>query len=99
VVSNPPYIADADFEQLSSCVKNFEPHLALRGGGDGLDFYRVLARSYKNYLNPGGKVWLELGAGQGDAVNQLFNGQGFVEKDWAGHDRFFLLDIPNFTGS
>jgi len=93
LVVNPPYISDRDFEQLDSSVKEFEPHLALRGGCDGLDFYRELARTYKQFLKPGGIVWLELGTGQGSLVNELFEGKGVVEKDWSGHDRFFSLEI------
>jgi len=93
LVVNPPYISDWDFEQLDSSVKDFEPHLALRGGCDGLDFYRALARNYKQFLKPGAMVWLELGTGQGDLVNELFEGKGVVEKDWSGHDRFFSLEI------
>ena len=93
LVVNPPYISDGDFQQLSPSVKDFEPRLALHGGVDGLDCYRVLAQDYKKFLNPAGKVWMELGTGQGEEVKELFDGQGVVEKDWSGHDRFFSLEI------
>lgn len=61
IVSNPPYITTAEMEQLPNSVKNFEPHLALHGGLDGLDFYRAIIQNYAKALKPGGFMCLEFG--------------------------------------
>ena len=68
IVSNPPYITSSEMEDLPESVKNYEPHLALHGGEDGLDFYRAIAGNYRKALKPGGILCLEFGMGQGDAV-------------------------------
>ena len=54
IVSNPPYITTAEMAELPGSVKQYEPHLALHGGTDGLDFYRSIARNYSLALKPGG---------------------------------------------
>ena len=71
IVSNPPYITTAEMEQLDASVKDFEPHLALHGGLDGLDFYRAIAENYRAALKPGGYLCFEFGMGQGDAVCKI----------------------------
>lgn len=96
IVCNPPYISKKEFNELSSEVKNWEPHQALLAGDTGLEFYSKIAEEIKKYLKPGGYAWFELGAGQGNAVYELFKRHQLnslcVEKDWAGHDRFFSLE-------
>jgi release factor glutamine methyltransferase len=91
VVSNPPYIREADIAALPRDVRDFEPRLALDGGADGMDFYRCLAREAPCYLNPGGFAAVEIGAGMGEDVARLFAEAGFedvgVEKDLAGLER------------
>lgn len=77
VVCNPPYIPRADMELLDRSVKDFEPHLALCGGEDGLDFYRAVTREWKALLPPGGRLYYEVGIGQADAVLRLMRGEGF----------------------
>ena len=62
VVSNPPYISDADMDALDPEVRDHDPHLALRGGPDGLDHYRRLAPQLLRVLRPGGRFLLEIGA-------------------------------------
>ena len=57
LVSNPPYIPAGDIPGLDPSVRDYEPHMALDGGADGLDFYRNLAREWKNALTVGGKIW------------------------------------------
>ena len=98
IVSNPPYVTTAEMEALDSSVKDFEPHLALHGGEDGLDFYRRLAKDAAGHLNAGGKILLEIGCEQGEAVKALFAAEGWkngrVEKDLAGRDRVFSADRP-----
>jgi release factor glutamine methyltransferase len=97
VFCNPPYVSAQDYLTLDRSVKDFEPRSALVGGEDGLTFYRQLKRDLPIHLNPGAKIFLELGAGQGSALMDLFSGEEWknarVEKDWAGHDRFFFLEF------
>ncbi len=78
IVSNPPYITGPEMQQLDSSVKDFEPHLALYGGEDGLDFYRAIAENYTAALKPGGCLCLEFGMGQGDAVCSILENQGYT---------------------
>jgi release factor glutamine methyltransferase len=72
IVSNPPYIASAEIATLDPEVRDFDPRLALDGGADGLDFYRRLASEAKNFLKPTGKIMVEFGDGQADAIKKIF---------------------------
>ena len=91
LVSNPPYIPAGDIPGLDPSVRDFEPHMALDGGEDGLDFYRNLAGEWKNALTVGGKIFLEVGIGQADDVLRLLRAQGFgdleITKDLNGIPR------------
>ena len=91
LVSNPPYIPAGDIPGLDPSVRDFEPHMALDGGEDGLDFYRNLAGEWKNALSVGGKIFLEVGIGQADDVLRLLRTQGFgdleITKDLNGIPR------------
>jgi len=93
IVSNPPYIAESEYAGLELEVRGFEPKKALVAAQNGLAIYRYYAENMKDYLKLGGKIWLELGAGQGDLVLNIFKEnrwQGsFFESDYAGNDRFF----------
>ena len=90
IVSNPPYIPRADLETLDASVKDYEPHLALDGGEDGLDFYQTISGKWKEALAPGGRLYFEVGIGQADTVLRIMRAQGFgdiqIVKD--------LHDIP-----
>ena len=77
IVSNPPYIPRADIETLDTSVKDYEPHLALDGGEDGLDFYRSISEKWKEALAPGGRLYFEVGIGQADNVLRIMRTQGF----------------------
>ena len=79
VTCNPPYITRADMETLDRSVKDFEPHLALCGGEDGLDFYRAVIHSWKTALTESGRLYFEVGIGQADAVGRLMRAEGFGE--------------------
>ena len=70
IVSNPPYIPRGELAQLQKEVQ-YEPRLALDGGPDGLDFYRRIAEGAGSHLNPGGAIYLEVGAGQAPDVLEL----------------------------
>ena len=77
IISNPPYIPSAEITTLQPEVRDFDPHSALDGGADGLDFYRQLAVEAPNWLAPGGKLMVEFGDGQAPALEKLF-----VEQKW-----------------
>lgn len=91
VVSNPPYIPTGDIAGLDPEVREHDPHLALDGGPDGLDPYRVLAPEIRRILRPGGIFAVEIGHDQGSAVRTLFEQAGFddvkVVKDLGDRDR------------
>ena len=89
IVSNPPYITTDEMEELPHSVKDFEPHLALHGGEDGLDFYRAIAANYALALKPGGYLCFEFGMGQGDDVCRILeeNGYTILERSRDFNDR------------
>lgn len=89
IVSNPPYITTLEMGELMPSVKDYEPHLALHGGDDGLDFYRSIAEKYKAALKPGGYLCFEFGMGQGDAVCRILaeNGYTILERTRDYNDR------------
>jgi release factor glutamine methyltransferase len=76
VISNPPYIVDDEVAHLDADIRDFEPHLALRGGADGLDFFRRIANNAKAHLHENGLLVLEVGAGQDTAVAEILNKAG-----------------------
>ena len=71
VVANPPYVRRSDLAQLSPEVRDYEPHLALDGGEDGLAYYRRIAQEVADFIRPGGYLLLEVGEGQSAAVEDL----------------------------
>ncbi len=81
IVSNPPYIRSSDIAELDSSVRDFEPHMALDGGEDGLDFYRSIITYWKSLLRPGGMMIFEVGYDQADDVEQLMVEHGFQNID------------------
>ena len=91
IVSNPPYIAEDEMAELAPEVRDWEPHLALTPGGDGLDAYRAIARGAGARLMPGGRLLVEIGPTQGQAVAELFKGAGLSDvrilPDLDGRDR------------
>ena len=97
IVSNPPYISREDQEEVGLNVLHSEPHLALFADEDGLAIYRRIAEDSKDYLNDGGKIYLEIGYKQGQSVPNLFR-KNFPEKrvrtlkDQFGQDRMVVID-------
>ncbi|MDO5028368.1 MAG: peptide chain release factor N(5)-glutamine methyltransferase [Bacillota bacterium] len=90
IVSNPPYIKRSDMETLQAEVK-LEPSLALDGGQDGLDFYRRIIKEGWSYLEDGGFLVFEIGAGQDEDVSKIFSQYGYknigYKKDLQGFIR------------
>lgn len=91
IVSNPPYISEEEIPTLMEDVKNYEPHLALFGGEDGLDFYRKITEQSKNVLKESGLLAFEIGCTQLLPVKEIMMKNGFKniysKKDLAGKDR------------
>lgn len=94
IVSNPPYITGEEMKQLPRSVDAFEPHLALYGGEDGLDFYRAILANFTPALKPGGCVCFEFGMGQGDAVCRLLEENDYTvlerKRDYNDRERAVL---------
>ena len=94
IVSNPPYITGEEMKQLPRSVDAFEPHLALYGGEDGLDFYRAILANFTLALKPGGCVCFEFGMGQGDAVCRLLEENDYTvlerKRDYNDRERAVL---------
>ena len=92
IISNPPYIPPSVIEGLEPEVRDHEPMMALDGGADGLDFYRIIAQHAPEHLKKGGVLMLEIGFDQKDAVKGLLQETGRFEKiigltDLTGKDR------------
>ena len=94
IISNPPYITGEEMKTLQPSVRDHEPHLALYGGEDGLDFYRAIAANYKNALKPGGYLAFEFGEDQGDDICAILEENGFTilerTKDFNDTERAVL---------
>ncbi|HYV71626.1 MAG TPA: peptide chain release factor N(5)-glutamine methyltransferase [Pseudolabrys sp.] len=95
VVSNPPYIARGDIASLAPEVRDYDPILALDGGGDGLAAYRSISADAKRLLAQGGRLFVELGAGQEPAVRKLFTNAGLA----VGVARNDLAGTPRVLGA
>ena len=77
IVCNPPYIPSGDIAGLDVSVKDYEPHMALDGGADGLDFYRFIASKWKPALRLGGALVFEVGIGQAPDVEEILAQNGY----------------------
>lgn len=98
IVCNPPYLTAAEMAARMPETAR-EPALALDGGPDGLDFYRLLTARYRDALRPGGWLVLEIGWAQAGAVLALGRENGWAQpacrKDYGGNDRVVLLQKPS----
>ena len=94
IVSNPPYITGEEMKELPKSVADYEPHLALFGGEDGLDFYRSIAKNFAPALKPGGYLAFEYGETQGDDVCRILKENGYTilerARDYNDRDRAVL---------
>ena len=81
IVSNPPYITTEQMQTLDASVKDYEPHLALHGGDDGLLFYRQIVANFTSALHPGGLLCFEFGEDQGDDICAILENNGYTILD------------------
>jgi len=97
IAANPPYVPDSDSAMLQAEVRDFEPRVALFGGGDGLDVYRRLIPQAHAALRPGGLLAMELGFGQSETLLELLSGWSGVRfvEDYAGIPRIVLGERPH----
>lgn len=96
IVSNPPYIESDVVKTLDKEVIDHDPMLALDGGADGLDFYRIIANNIKDYLLDNGVLLLEIGYNQGKAVTDIFKDiakEIQIIKDYNNNDRVVVVKI------
>jgi release factor glutamine methyltransferase len=97
IISNPPYIPASEIPMLQEEVRNFDPHSALDGGSDGLDFYRLLAREAGGFLAKGGKLLAEFGDAQEEKVATIFTGGGWtveaILNDYSARPRIISARI------
>jgi release factor glutamine methyltransferase len=103
IVSNPPYIPSAEIDTLEPEVREHDPRRALDGGADGLDFYHRLAAEAGAFLKPDGKLMLEFGEGQADALSAILGSQNWqiesVQPDYTKRLRFLVARPGRTTGS
>jgi release factor glutamine methyltransferase len=103
IISNPPYIPSAEIGTLQPEVRDFDPHAALDGGTDGLDFYRRLAVEAKPFLKSDGKIMLEFGDGQAEAVKALFENEKWiveaVKADYSQRARILIAKSSSPSSS
>ncbi|MHC4761138.1 MAG: peptide chain release factor N(5)-glutamine methyltransferase [Planctomycetota bacterium] len=95
VVSNPPYVSKAEYDELDKNVKEYEPPGALLAGADGLDVYKRITEKVDDFLKPDGVLMMEIGYAQGPAVGELLENAGVfkavtIEKDFANNDRIAI---------
>lgn len=97
VICNPPYVTQREYEELERSVRDYEPKMALVAGERGTEFYSRLERELPGFLQPGAKLFFEIGTGQGKKVQEIFSSAHWenqqVVLDLAGHERFFLLNL------
>ena len=79
IVCNPPYIPSGDIGSLDVSVRDYEPHMALDGGADGLDYYRAIAAKWKPALRLGGTLIFEVGIGQAAGVEEILAQNGYED--------------------
>ena len=88
IVSNPPYIKSEMIDKLDKDVRN-EPHIALDGGTDGLQYYKIIKSRIDNFLNENGYLILEIGYDQKEEIQEMFKNSNCI-KDYAGNDRVII---------
>ncbi len=95
IISNPPYIPSDDIKMLDAEL-GYEPHIALDGGKDGMDFYRNIIDGYRKTVKKGGFMFFEIGYDQREAIISAAADRGLecrVERDLGGNDRMAVIDL------
>ncbi len=94
IVANPPYIPSAEILTLEPEVRDHDPKLALDGGADGLEFFKMLAEKSQARLKPDGRLMMEYGEGQAELIRDIFENQKWiveaVERDYTQRERFLI---------
>lgn len=95
ITANPPYVSEPEFDKLDKNVKDYEPHLALRGGFDGLAVYRRIVDQVTNFLKPDAALMMEIGYAQGTAIHHMLESTTLftsiaIEKDLSSNDRIAI---------
>lgn len=94
IVCNPPYVASAEIDTLQPEVKDHDPRVALDGGSDGLDFYRLLASRAPAHLTPHGGLLVEFGDGQANIIREILTRENWIVEsplnDYSGRERFLI---------
>ena len=97
IISNPPYIPTAEIEKLQAEVRDFDPRGALDGGADGQDFFRRIAVEAKSFLKTTGKLMLEFGDGQAEAIQKIFAQEKWiveaVREDYTRRPRILIAKL------
>ena len=103
LISNPTYIASTEIAMLAPEVRDFDPRIALDGGVDGLDFYRRLAAEAKSFLKSDGKLMVEFGDGQADAIRNIFAGENWIveaiHEDYSQRARILVAKSSSSSSS
>jgi release factor glutamine methyltransferase len=99
IVSNPPYVAEAEWDELAPSVRDYEPREALVAGADGLDLIRRIAANAPGYLQPGGKLLMEIGYNQQEAVRKILQASPFLNvnffRDYSHIPRVVSAQLPS----
>ena len=97
IVSNPPYITTQEMTQLDKSVIDYEPHLALHGGADGMDFYRSIVENYTSVLKPGGFLCLEYDPAQAEGICWMLENHGYTVlervRDYNDRERALMAQL------
>ncbi|ARN57852.1 peptide chain release factor N(5)-glutamine methyltransferase [Sedimentisphaera salicampi] len=90
IISNPPYVSESEYQQLSRSIRDFEPSEALLAGEEGLDYYRIISEEAEKFILPDSLILLEIGGTQGEKIKPIFEQKGYnisIENDFAGNPR------------
>lgn len=102
IVANPPYVTGAEMQRLDPSVRDYEPHIALYGGEDGLYFYRQILDNFTAALHPEGYLCFEFGMGQEDDVCRILREHGYtvieLKKDNSGITRAVIAQNKREEG-
>ena len=97
IISNPPYIPTDDIKKLQKEVKEYDPLIALDGGKDGMDAYKLIIPKLRNLIKTNGKIFLEIGKGQENCVSKIAIEHGLklkeLQKDLSGVNRVIVFII------